>query len=75
MGLSTASSTVTAPVGAGEVATALALTNNRKIIFDIEKEMLFIQQADGRMVEFAYDTIATVTYTIASKVATVTVST
>ena len=74
-GLSSGSATVTAPVGAGEVATALAISGIRKITFDIDKEMLFIQQGDGRVVEFAYDTIATITYVIAAKVATITAST
>ncbi len=75
MGASSGSATITAPVGAGLIATAITLSNIRKIEFDILKEMLYVTQADGRVVEFAYGTIATVTYVIASKVATITVST
>ena len=74
-GQSSANTTVTAPIGAGEAAVALALNTNRKICFDIDKEILSIQLANGRWVDYAYDTIATVTYTIAAKVATVTAST
>ena len=72
---STAQITVTAPVGAGETATAETLSNIRAVKFDIEQEMLFVTTEDGRVVEFAYDTIATVTYVIAAKHATITVST
>ena len=72
---SSGSATLTAPVGAGEVATAVTLSNIRKIEFDIDKEMVFVTQADGRVAEFAYDTVSTVTYVIAGKVATITVST
>jgi hypothetical protein len=75
MGASSGSATVTAPVGAGLTATAIILSNIRRIEFDILKEMLYVTQSDGRVVEFAYDTIATVTYTIAGQVATITVST
>jgi len=75
MGASTASATVTAPVGVGEVATALTLSNIREFKVDIEHEMLYITEADGREVEFAYDTIATLTWVIAARVATITVST
>ena len=75
MGASSGSAIVTAPVGAGLTATAITLSNIRKIEFDILKEMLYVTQSDGRRVEFAYDTIATVTYTIASRVATITAST
>jgi hypothetical protein len=72
---SSANATVTAPVGAGLTATAVTLNGVRKVEFDPTREMLFVQQADGRVVEFEYATIATVTYVIANKVATVTVST
>ena len=75
MGASTGSATVTAPVGTGLTATAITLSGIRKIEFDILKEMLYVTQADGRRVEFAYDTIATVTYVIAGRVATITAST
>ncbi len=75
MGASSGSATVTAPSGAGLASVATVLSNIRKIEFDIDKEMLYITQSDGRVVEYAYDTIATVTYTIANRVATITVST
>ncbi len=67
--------TTTAPVGAGEASVADLISGARKAIFDFEKEMLYVQQADGRMVEYAYDTVATVTFSISGSVSTVTVST
>ena len=72
---STANATVTAPVGAGETATAVVLNNVRRLDFDPNREMLFVEEADGKRREFEYATIATVTYVIANKVATVTIST
>ena len=75
MGASTANATVTAPVGAGEVATAIVLTDIREFKVDIEHEMIYVTEADGREVEFAYDTIATFTWVIANNVATITLST
>lgn len=75
MGASSGSATITAPTGAGLTASAVVLSGIRAIEFDIDGEMLYVTQADGRRVEFAYDTIATVTYTIANKVATIAVST
>lgn len=75
MGASTANATVTAPVGAGETATAVLLTDIREFKVDIEHEMVYVTTSDGREVEFAYDTIATLTWVIANKVATITVST
>ena len=72
---STANVTATAPVGAGKTATAVVLNDVREVRFDPNREMLFVQTSEGRNVEFEYKTIATVTYVIANKVATVTVST
>lgn len=72
---STANVTATAPVGAGQTATAVVLNDVREVLFDPNREMLFVKTAEGRNVEFEYATIATVTYVIANKVATVTVST
>ena len=75
MGASTANATVTAPIGAGEVATAIVLNDIREFRVDVEHEMLYVTTSDGREVEFAYDTIATLTWTIANNVATIAVST
>ena len=67
--------TTTAPVGAGEASVADLISNARKATFDFQKEMFYVTQADGRQVEYAYDTVATVTLTISGSVSTVTVST
>ena len=72
---STGQITVTAPAGPGEAAVAEVLTNIRGVNFDLVKEILFVTLEDGRVAEYAYDTIATVTYVIANKHATITVST
>lgn len=75
MGLSTANVTVSAPVGAGEVATAVTMTDITSITFDIKKEMVFVKLNDGRTVDYAYDTVATVTWLITARVATVVIAT
>lgn len=75
MGASTANVTVTAPVKVGLTATAVTSLDIRRIDFDILKEMIFITKMDGQMVEYPYDTIATLTWTIAGGVATITIST
>ena len=67
--------TTTAPVGAGETATTNLISGAREARFDFRKEMLFVTQSDGRQVEYAYDTIATVSFSISGAVSTVTVST
>lgn len=75
MGASTANVTVTAPVKVGLTATAVTTNDIRRIDFDILKEMIFITTMDGQMVEYPYDTIATLTWVIAGGVATITIST
>jgi hypothetical protein len=73
--MSTGQATVTAPVKAGLTATSVTLSDVREFRVDIEKDMLYITKGNGQVVEFAYGTIATVTYVIANKHATITVST
>ncbi len=75
LGQEKGNTTVTAPVGAGLVATADKLTDVRAILFDIDAGMLRVQDRDGRWVQYAYDDIATVTYTIANNTAEVVAST
>lgn len=75
MGVSTANVTVTAAVKAGLTATAVTTLDVRRIDFDIKKEMIFITKADGQMVEYPYDAIATLTWVIAGGVATIIIST
>jgi len=75
MGASSANVTVTAAVKAGLTATAVATNDIRKITVDIKKEMIFIEASNGQMIEYPYDAIATFTWTIAGKTATITIST
>ncbi len=75
MGASTANVTVTAPSKAGLTATAVSTVNIRRIDFDILKEMIFITKADGQMIEYPYDAIATLTWVIAGRAATIVMST
>ena len=67
--------TTSAPVGAGEASVTDLISGAREARFDFRKEMLYVTQADGRQVEYAYDTVATVTFAISGAVSTVTVST
>jgi len=75
MGASTGSATVTAPAGADEASVAQVYNDIRDFRVDIEHELISITLNTGRVVEYAYDTVATLTYVIANKVATITVST
>ena len=75
MGASTANVTVTAAAKAGLTATAVTTTDIRNIEVDIKKEMIFITKSDGQRVEYPYDAIATFTWVIAARVATITIST
>ena len=75
MGASTANVTVTAAAKAGLVATAVSTLNIRNIEIDIKKEMIFITGSDGQRVEYPYDAIATLTWTIAGGTATIVIST
>lgn len=67
--------TTTAPIGPGLTATAQQITGFRELTFKPSEEIMSVMESDGRVVDYEYNTIATVTYVIASGVATVTVST
>jgi len=67
--------TITAPAGAGLAAVADQINDIRSIFFDINRAMVFITQNDGRVLEYEYGTVATVTYTIANNNATIVIST
>lgn len=75
MGASTASVTITAAAGAGESAVADVFAAIQDIKFDIIKEMIFIRLPDGRTVEYPFDAISTITWTISGNDSTVTIST
>ena len=74
-GASTGNVTITAAAGTGLSAVADVFNNIETILFDINKEMIFIKTNDGRTVEYPYDAIATLTWVIAARVATITIST
>lgn len=67
--------TVTAPVGPGRTVTSQVINGAREIRFLVEHETFEIVASDGRIHEFEYETIATVTYTISGETATVTITT
>ncbi len=75
MGASSANVTITAAAGAGLSASADSFNSIQRIEYDIDKEMIFITLSDGRVAEYPYDAIATVTHVITAKVATITIST
>jgi hypothetical protein len=67
--------TVTAPIGPGGTVTSLVLNNCRSVKFDAKREVVEVEDEGGKMHEFEYETIATVTYTISGETATVAIST
>ncbi len=67
--------TVTAPIGPGNTVSSLVFSSAKAVLFDMEREVMVITKSNGVKVEFEYETIATVTYTISGEVATITVST
>ena len=73
--MSSANVTITAPFGPGDAAVATVINGVRDIKFDIEQDVIFITESDGKIRQFQYNTIATITYTISSGVGTITIST
>ena len=78
--LSSGTATVTGTYGTGDTATAIAFANVQNLQFDLQRGMIYISYipAGGTMrknVEFELDDIATITYTVSSNVATITIST
>ncbi len=67
--------TITAPAGPGLAAVTDVFNAIRSIEFDIRRAMVSITESNGHIVEYAYGTIATMTYSIANNVATITIST
>lgn len=66
---------VTADIGPEKSVTALALSGVRELRYDFPSDRLQITLANGKVKSFDYSTIATVTHSISSGVATVTIST
>lgn len=64
------SATVTAPIGPGKTATALAMSNIRSINFDTLRAVVSVTQTDGRVVDFDANATATITATAVSGVFT-----
>jgi len=67
--------TITAPKGPGGTVTALLLSNARSIKFDMAHETIIVEDINRNVTHYDYETIATVTYTIAAELATIAVST
>lgn len=67
--------TITADVGPKLSVSALVITNVRSLHYDFPSDRLQITLADGTVQHYDYSTIATITHTISSGVATVTIST
>jgi len=67
--------TITAPKGPGGTVTSLLLSNARSIKFDMAHETFIVEDVDGKISHYDYETIATVTYTISAELATIAVST
>ena len=68
------SATVTAPIGPGRSATALAISNIRTIVFDTRLATVRVQTQTGRWVDFDANATATISATAASGVFTFTVN-
>jgi len=77
--MSTATATVTAKVGPGLTATAIALVNVTKVEFQVDRNVLSITHGANRprITDFDFATILTVTWSIsgANGISTVTIST
>ncbi len=67
--------TITADIGPGNSVTSLVLSGVRSLHYDFPDNRLQIMLSDGKVRSFDYSTIATITHTISSAVATVTIST
>jgi hypothetical protein len=66
--------TVTADLGPGRSVAGIVFNNVRSLVYDFPGDRLIITLTDGRTRYFNYSNIATVTHTISSGVATVTIS-
>lgn len=71
---STANVTVTSTTGPGVTVTALVINGVLQVVFDLVRNMIFITDSAGRIREFAYDAVATLTWTISGRTATVAIS-
>lgn len=65
--------TITSTTGPGLTVTSMVLTNVSDIRFDLSKNMIYVV-SNGIIKEFAYNAVATVTFTISGVTATIAVS-
>jgi len=72
---STANATITAPLGPGDAAVATVFNGIRSLNYRFDRDTFDLVLADGSVRSFSYDTIATITMTVAGNITTVTVST
>lgn len=66
--------TVTAKTGPAVTATSRVFTGVKKVEFDLEKQVLHVTDSDNRVWDYDLYGSTTVTYTVASHIATVAVS-
>lgn len=67
--------TVTAPLGPGNTVSSLVLSASRKLEIDYQAEVVRITDQKGKIHEFDYETIATITHSISGEVDTCAIST
>ncbi len=66
--------TVTAKIGEAVQATTTVITDLLSVNFDVKSQVLRITKLNGVVIDYDLNGIATVTYTVASHVATIAVS-
>jgi hypothetical protein len=73
--MATGNITMTAPVGPGDTATSTVFNGSTELKYDFAAEVVSLRDSTGRLHEFDFDTIATITHTISGAVSTVSVTT
>jgi len=73
--MATANITVTAPLGPGKSAVATVFNGATELKYDFEREIFSLVDSNGKIHEFEFETIATITHTINGEVSTVTITT
>jgi len=73
--MATGNVTITADIGPGESVTALVVNDVRELRYDFPGDRLQLVLANGKIQNYDYDNVATITHTISGSVATVTIST
>jgi hypothetical protein len=66
--------TITAKTGAGQQLTSKVFTGVKTIHFNLEENIIRLKLNDNKIIDFDYNGVATITYTISGQVATVAIS-